>query len=77
METLWAWLVIKLHTPKLIQKSKTTNSIVNNKKKMCDMTFDNPYKSSMTNINGNKEIKTWYNSKYQGIKLSNTKHETK
>jgi hypothetical protein len=77
MEALVAWLVIKLHTPKLTLKSKAMNSIVNNKKRMYDMTFDNPYKSSMMNINGNKEIKTWYNSKYQGIKISNTKHETK
>jgi hypothetical protein len=50
--------MIKLHTPKLTPKSKTMNSIVNNKKRMCDVTFDNPYKGSMTNINSNKEIKT-------------------
>jgi len=49
--------VIKLHTPKLTPKSKAMNLIVNNKKRMCDVTFDNPYKNSMTNINPTKKLK--------------------
>jgi hypothetical protein len=77
MEALWTWLVIKLHIPKLTPKFKAMNLIVNNKKRMCDVTFDNPYKNSITNINANKKKKTWYNSKYQGIKMSMIKHETK